>query len=55
MNYKGEIRIIPNPRRTDVLRHFASNDKIKSIIEFNPTDLEKAIGKVIEWYRSRVQ
>lgn len=51
MNYKGEIEIIPNPRPTDVLRHYASNEKIKSIIDFHPMDLEKAIGNVIEWYR----
>lgn len=51
MNYKGEIKVIPNPRFTDVRRHYASNEKIKSIIDFRPTDLEKAIGNVIEWYR----
>jgi UDP-glucose 4-epimerase len=55
MNYKGEIKIIPNPRRTDVQRHYASNQKIKSIIDFNPTDLEKAIVNVIEWYRRNIQ
>jgi UDP-glucose 4-epimerase len=52
MNYPGEIKKIPNPRLTDVQRHYASNEKIKSIIDFKPTDLEKAISKVIEWYRS---
>jgi UDP-glucose 4-epimerase len=52
MDYRGEIKIIPNPRLTDVQRHYASNEKIKSIIDFKPTDLEKAINAVIEWYRS---
>lgn len=51
MDYPGKIKVIPNPRLTDVQRHYASNEKIKSIIEFNPTDLEKAIRTVIEWYR----
>lgn len=51
MDYKGEINVIPNPRHTDVRRHYASNEKIKSLIDFNPTDLEEAIGTVVEWYR----
>jgi len=51
MDYKGEIEVVPNPRTTDVRRHFASNEKLKSIIDFEPTDLETAIGNVIEWYR----
>lgn len=51
MGYKGEIKEIPNPRLTDVRRHYASNEKIKSLIDFNPTDLEEAIGNVVEWYQ----
>ena len=51
MGYKGEIKRIPNPRLTDVRRHYASNEKIKSLIDFNPTDLEEAIGNVVEWYQ----
>jgi UDP-glucose 4-epimerase len=51
MNYHGDIDIIPNPRLTDVHRHYANNEKLKSIIEFKPTDLEKAIGNVVEYYR----
>jgi len=54
MGYKGEIEVVPNPRPTDVRRHFASNEKLKSIIDFNPTDLETAIGRVIDWYRRKV-
>jgi len=53
MGYHGEIQVSPNPRPTDVRRHFASNEKIKSMIEFNPTDLETAIGRVVDWYRSK--
>ncbi len=55
MNYKGEIKVIPNPRPTDVKRHFCSNEKIKSIIGFEPVDLRTSIGKVIEWYRSKAR
>jgi len=51
MHYSGEILTVPNPRPTDVKRHYASNEKIKSIIDFEPTDLEKAIRNVVEWYK----
>ena len=51
MGYRGDIKVVPNPRRTDVKRHFSSNDKLKSMIDFSPTDLRIAIGKVIKWYR----
>lgn len=53
MNYNGEIAVIANPRATDVRRHWASNEKIKSVIDFGPTDLETAIGNVVNWYRRR--
>ena len=55
MNYRGKIKIIPNPRLTDVHRHYANNEKIKSIINFNPTDLEKAIGIVVDWYKEKLK
>jgi UDP-glucose 4-epimerase len=51
MGYNGEIEVTKNPRANDVRRHFASNEKLKSIIDFNPTDLEAAIDKIIGWYR----
>lgn len=51
MGYKGKIEVVPNPRQTDVKRHYADNTKIKSIIDFQPTDLERAIGNVAEYYR----
>lgn len=55
LNYKGGIEVVPNPRRTDVRRHYASNEKIKSIIDFRPTDLGVAIGRVIEWYKGKLE
>jgi len=54
-NYKGEILTVPNPRPTDVKRHYASNEKIKSMIDFEPTDLEKAIRNVIKWYKGETE
>lgn len=53
MGYDGEIDVVPNPRPTDVKRHFASNEKLKSMIDFRPTDLETAIGRVVSWYRRK--
>lgn len=54
MRWKGEIERVPNPRATDVKRHFADNARLKSIIpDFEPTDLEKAIGHVVDWYEGK--
>jgi UDP-glucose 4-epimerase len=47
------IDVIPNPRPNEVRRHFASNEKLKSVIDFSPIDLETAIGKVVDWYRRK--
>lgn len=55
MGYKGKIKVIPNPRPTDVMRHCSNNGKIKSIINFEPTDLRTSICTVIEWYRNKVK
>lgn len=51
MEWEGEIVEEPNPRPTDVTRHWADNTKLRSIIDFEPTDLEKAIRRVVDWYR----
>jgi len=53
MGYNSEIDVIPNPRPKDVRRHYASNEKLKSMIDFDPTDLEAGIGRVVDWYRRR--
>jgi UDP-glucose 4-epimerase len=53
IGYHGEIDVIPNPRPTDVRRHFASNERLRSMIDFNPTDIEAAIGRVINYYRGK--
>ena len=53
MGYEGEVDVVTNPRPTDVKRHFADNEKLKSMIEFNPIDLEIAMGKVVDWYRRK--
>jgi UDP-glucose 4-epimerase len=54
MGWKGEIVQVPNPRPTDVARHFADNARLRSIIpDFQPTDLEEAIGHVVDWYAGK--
>ena len=54
MGWKGEVQQVANPRPTDVKRHFADNTKLKSILpDFQPTDLEKAIGHVVDWYKGK--
>jgi len=55
MRWKGEIEVVSNPRPTDVTRHFADNSKLRSVIDFHPTDLEQAIGRVVEYYRGKGQ
>lgn len=50
IGYKGEIEVVPNPRLTDVKRHWSSNQKLKSMIDFNPTPFEAAISNVIDYY-----
>ena len=53
MSYNGKIDVIPNPRPKDVRRHFSSNEKLKSMIDFDPTDLEAGIDRVVDWYRKK--
>jgi nucleoside-diphosphate-sugar epimerase len=55
MGYKGEIEVLPNPRLVDVKRHWSSNEKLKSIIDFSPTPFEAAIGNVIDYYLQRAK
>jgi UDP-glucose 4-epimerase len=52
MNYTNSIDYA-SPRPNDVRRHLADITKMKSIIDFRPTPLEKALPNVVEWYRSR--
>ena len=53
-SWKGSIEVAPNPRATDVARHFADSSKLRSIVkDFRPTDLEPAIGRVVSWYKGK--
>lgn len=50
VGYSGQWIHEP-PRPSDVERHCADISKLKSIIDFRPTTLEKALLSVVEWYR----
>jgi UDP-glucose 4-epimerase len=52
MEYSGPIDRAP-ARPNDVRRHLADVSLMKSIIDFNPTPLEKALPEVVSWYRER--
>lgn len=51
MDYKGEI-IQKKARNADVECHNASNEKVKSMIEYNLTSFDEGLEKTIEWYKN---
>lgn len=54
MDYKGEILNKP-ARGADVECHNASNDKIKSMIDYQLTSFEDGLEKTIEWYKDNIK
>jgi len=53
MDYKGEVLNKP-ARDADVETHNASNDKVKSIIDYQLTSLEDGLAKTIKWYQENI-
>jgi UDP-glucose 4-epimerase len=49
MAYKGEI-IYKEARNSDVELHSANNDKLNSLITFNPINFEVGLKRTIDWY-----
>jgi UDP-glucose 4-epimerase len=49
MGFKGEI-LYKGRRNADVDSHNASNDKLKSLIPFEPVSFEDGLRKTIDWY-----
>lgn len=49
MGYKGKV-IFKEARKSDVLCHNGSNDKIKSLIDFRLTPFEQGLKTTIAWY-----
>lgn len=53
MDFSGEV--IKKPaRNADVQCHNASNKKMKSMIDFEPTPFEKGIKETLDWYRENI-
>ncbi len=53
MGYGGTI-VKKKGRASDVMSHVASNEKIKSLIDYTLTPLSKGLPATIDWYRERL-
>lgn len=53
MDYKGEI-LYKEARASDVLCHNASNEKIRSLIDFQLTPFDKGLGDTLNWYKQNI-
>ena len=52
LGYKGEILRKPG-RAADVLCHNASNQKVRSLIDYSLTDFDAGLNETLEWYVNR--
>lgn len=52
MEYRGEI-VRKDCRKSDVQCHIGSNEKLKSLIDFQATPFEAGLKTTIDWYKSR--
>src|SRR6185503_10834240 len=50
MKYSGQVKRAP-ARKSDVLCHNASNAKVKSLIEYPLTPIDKGLSDTLAWYR----
>jgi UDP-glucose 4-epimerase len=50
--YQGEIVRMP-ARQADVLCHNASNQKVRSLIDYSLTDFQTGLRETLDWYASR--
>ena len=53
MSYHGEIVKKPE-RKSDVLCHNASNEKIQKMIKYSLTSFDDGLGKTLDWYRTHL-
>ena len=51
--YSGEIIRKPG-RHSDVLSHYASNQKVKGLIHYRLTPFDYGLKQTLEWYRQRI-
>ncbi len=54
MHYKGEIVTKPE-RKSDVLCHNASNQKVNQMIDYNLTDFEQGLRETLDWYKTNIK
>ena len=54
MNYSGEILKMPE-RKSDVLCHNGSNEKVKSMIDYQLTSFEDGFAETIKWYEGNIK
>lgn len=53
LGYRGEIVRKP-ARQADVLCHNASNQKVRSLIDFSLTDFQTGLRQTLDWYTPRI-
>lgn len=51
--YTGEI-LRKEGRKSDVLCHNASNEKVKSLIDYQLTSFDDGLTRTLEWYKARL-
>lgn len=51
--YTGEI-LRKEARKSDVLCHNASNEKVKALIDYQLTGFDKGLARTLDWYRERL-
>lgn len=54
MDYKGEV-LNKAARAADVECHNASNEKVKSMIDYQLTSFEDGLSKTIKWYQENIK
>ena len=54
MSYGGEIVKKPE-RKSDVLCHNASNEKIKTMIDYSLTSFDKGLRETLAWYQQNIK
>lgn len=54
MDYRGEIVKKPE-RKSDVLCHNASNEKIQKLIEYSLTSFDKGLRETLAWYQQMIK
>jgi UDP-glucose 4-epimerase len=53
LGYRGEILRKP-ARQADVLCHYASNHKLRELIDHRLTDFETGLRETLDWYVQRI-